>query len=661
MAVAAASRAWGNAESCTNGESMIKPTATTRTARWRRIARIASAGFAVAAAAALVTTTFFAVLGLAAAPASAGNWAAANPNDFPDPSVLHVNGEYYGFATQGSARNAGFVNVQVATSSDGVHWAAQPDVDALPNLPRWAVPGNTWAPSVVLDTGANPPVLVMYYVATEASTGDQCIGMASAPANDPTGPYTDSSAFPVVCQDGADLPPATVDNGDYGGSIDPDVFTDSNGDSWLLWKSDGNHVGENAIIWSVPLSSTTLEPTSDLPMQLLVSNQSWQGGVIEGPDMVEEQGSYYLFYAGNNVDTSSYSIGWASCPAGASGACHDQSTAGPWLGSSPGMSGPGGPDVYTLPSGQRAMGFAAWQGDTVGYQNCGWRALYVADLSFPAGGGAPSLTPAIDGAPAASPFCPLPPAPASGYWQVASDGGVFSFGGAQFYGSTGSIALNRPVVGMAATPDGRGYWLVASDGGVFAFGDAGFYGSTGSITLNRPIVAMIPTADGGGYWLFASDGGVFAFGDAGFYGSAAGAGLAYPVTAAARAPAGDGYWMVDSNGQVYSYGGAAYEGGPSTAPLGFHITGMASTPSSSGYWLASANGAVSDYGNASSHGSALGVPLNAPIVGMAATSDGAGYWLQGADGGIFAFGDAPFLGSMGGQRLNAPMVGIASD
>jgi hypothetical protein len=26
-------------------------------------------------------------------------------------------------------------------------------------------------------------------------------------------------------------------------------------------------------------------------------------------------------------------------------------------------------------------------------------------------------------------------------------------------------------------PDGKGYWLVASDGGVFTFGDAGFFGS----------------------------------------------------------------------------------------------------------------------------------------------------------------------------------------
>ena len=106
-----------------------------------------------------------------------------------------------------------------------------------------------------------------------------------------------------------------------------------------------------------------------------------------------------------------------------------------------------------------------------------------------------------------------------GYWLVASDGGIFAFGDAAFYGSTGAIALNKPIVGMAPTPDGRGYWLVASDGGIFAFGDAAFYGSTGAIHLNQPIVGMTPTPDGQGYWLVASDGGVFTFGDAGFYGS----------------------------------------------------------------------------------------------------------------------------------------------
>ena len=40
---------------------------------------------------------------------------------------------------------------------------------------------------------------------------------------------------------------------------------------------------------------------------------------------------------------------------------------------------------------------------------------------------------------------------------------------AHFYGSSGAIALNKPIVGMAPTPTGNGYWLVASDGGIFAY------------------------------------------------------------------------------------------------------------------------------------------------------------------------------------------------
>jgi len=75
---------------------------------------------------------------------------------------------------------------------------------------------------------------------------------------------------------------------------------------------------------------------------------------------------------------------------------------------------------------------------------------------------------------------------------------------------------------MTSTHDGKGYWMVASDGGIFSFGDAGYYGSTGAIPLNQPIVGMVATSDGAGYWLAASDGGVFAFGDAPFFGSLGG-------------------------------------------------------------------------------------------------------------------------------------------
>ncbi|MGH2706377.1 MAG: hypothetical protein ACRDJ4_15215, partial [Actinomycetota bacterium] len=59
-----------------------------------------------------------------------------------------------------------------------------------------------------------------------------------------------------------------------------------------------------------------------------------------------------------------------------------------------------------------------------------------------------------------------------------------------FLGSTGGLNLAAPIVGMAASPSGNGYWLVASDGGVFAFGDAEFLGSVGGQHLEAPVVGM---------------------------------------------------------------------------------------------------------------------------------------------------------------------------
>jgi N-acetylmuramoyl-L-alanine amidase len=103
---------------------------------------------------------------------------------------------------------------------------------------------------------------------------------------------------------------------------------------------------------------------------------------------------------------------------------------------------------------------------------------------------------------------------------------------------------NAPVVGMAATPDGKGYWLVASDGGIFTFGDAAFFGSTGSLALNAPVVGLAASPDGKGYWLVASDGGIFTFGDAAFSGSEGGGPLNAPVVGMAATPDGKGYWLV---------------------------------------------------------------------------------------------------------------------
>jgi len=173
------------------------------------------------------------------------------------------------------------------------------------------------------------------------------------------------------------------------------------------------------------------------------------------------------------------------------------------------------------------------------------------------------------------PVVSLPFSPTPGYWTVASDGGIFAFGSAGFLGSEGGHPLNKPIVGMAATPDGGGYWLVASDGGIFSFGDAGFHGSTGNIVLNKPIVGMAATPDGGGYWLVASDGGIFSFGDAGFHGSTGNIVLNKPIVGMAATPDGGGYWLVASDGGIFSFGDAGFHGSAGGQPLNAPMTAMA--------------------------------------------------------------------------------------
>jgi N-acetylmuramoyl-L-alanine amidase len=185
-----------------------------------------------------------------------------------------------------------------------------------------------------------------------------------------------------------------------------------------------------------------------------------------------------------------------------------------------------------------------------------------------------------------TPVVGMAPTPdGKGYWLVAADGGIFTFGDAAFYGSEGGVALNSPVVGMAPTPDGKGYWLVASDGGIFTFGDAAFYGSAGALTLHSPVVGMASTPEGKGYWLVASDGGIFTFGDAAFYGSTDALTLNSPVVGMASTPDGKGYWLVAADGGIFTFGDAAFFGSEGGTQLGAPVVGMASAPSGNGYWL----------------------------------------------------------------------------
>jgi hypothetical protein len=91
----------------------------------------------------------------------------------------------------------------------------------------------------------------------------------------------------------------------------------------------------------------------------------------------------------------------------------------------------------------------------------------------------------------------------------------------------------KPIaVAISTTPSGLGYWVFKSDGSVYAFGDANYFGSLGRIDPTKPagppnsvtlapgtaIVDGFSVPTGLGYYLLGSDGGVFGFGSAHYFG-----------------------------------------------------------------------------------------------------------------------------------------------
>jgi hypothetical protein len=219
---------------------------------------------------------------------------------------------------------------------------------------------------------------------------------------------------------------------------------------------------------------------------------------------------------------------------------------------------------------------------------------------------------------------------------------------------------------MSPTSNEAGYWLVATDGGVFSFGNANFYGSIPGIglapagspnprRLNQPVVGIVPSADQKGYFMVAADGGVFTFGDAKFEGSCPGiGGCAGAAVAVMPDGTGKGYWIVTTTGHVYSFGDAIYHGGP--GPQGAPVTSAVRTADGGGYWILLSNGAVFPYGDATKLGSPTGIGGANPATAIFTTSDGRGYWVAAANGAVFTFGDAPYDGGMNGKPLNGSII-----
>ena len=292
--------------------------------------------------------------------------------NFPDPFVLLAKGEFIAYAT-----NDG-INLPMATSKDLVQWSAVMDpakpgkrLDGMPMLAPWVKEGFTWAPEVTR-IGAN---YLLYYTANHRKLDRQCVGLAVA--NNPRGPFRDTSVAPLVCQ------------AELGGTIDANTYRDGDGKLYLYYKNDGNRVGKVSAIWGQRLSADGMSVVGT-PVSLARDTKAWEQKLIEAPTMVRAPSGYQLFYSGGyfgwNDDQriSPYAMGYATCasPLGPCTPSPDNPILHSFKDKQAGcISGPGHQSIFTV--GKRSfISFHAWAATKGCRKADDKRFLYVAPLSW---------------------------------------------------------------------------------------------------------------------------------------------------------------------------------------------------------------------------------------------------------------------------------------
>ncbi|MDG4825243.1 family 43 glycosylhydrolase [Asanoa sp. WMMD1127] len=274
--------------------------------------------------------------------------------DFPDPDVSRFGSTYYAYST-----NNGFGNVPVASAPAlSGPWTRRGN--ALPTLGAWASGGLTWAPDVSVRADGR---YLLYYTARSTATGRQCIGAALATS--PLGPFSPVGSGPLVC------------NAGEGGDIDASSFTDSTGLRYLLYKDDGNAIGQPTSLWlqRVAADGVTLQGAR---VELLRSGRSEENGVIEAPALTKVGNSYVLFYSLGGYGGDAYQTSYATATALTgpyTKAYRSLLTTASLDGA---VRGPGGADVVRESGGDHIV-FHGWINNNTA------RGMYVAALGWSGG------------------------------------------------------------------------------------------------------------------------------------------------------------------------------------------------------------------------------------------------------------------------------------
>jgi len=198
--------------------------------------------------------------------------------DFPDPTVIQgPDGVYYAYATE-TMIDAQPTNIQVASSTDLVHWTWHGD--AMPAGVPWAVRGRSyWAPQVLYDPERT--TYYMYFSAHNDAINGKCLAVATS--SNPLGPF-ETDGTTLVCGDGFI-------------NIDPMAFDDPvSGKKLLYWGSGGQPIR----VRELSNDRLSFKAGSAATEVVFPRQDASYSNLVEGTWVIYRDGTYFLFYSGDN-------------------------------------------------------------------------------------------------------------------------------------------------------------------------------------------------------------------------------------------------------------------------------------------------------------------------------------------------------------------------
>ncbi|MGI5279856.1 family 43 glycosylhydrolase [Streptomyces rochei] len=198
------------------------------------------------------------------------------PGLYADPDVRYMDGRYWIYPTTDGFPGWSGTRFKAFSSRDLVHWRDHGVVLDLGPDVAWA-DGNAWAPAIAERDGK----YYFYFCA------EQQIGVAVA--DSPAGPFKDALGGPLVGK------------GRFSGQmIDPSVFTDDDGRSYLYWGNGHGYV--------VPLNDDMVSFDASRVEDITPEN------FREGSFVVKRDGTYYFMWSEDDTRSEDYHVAYATGP-----------------------------------------------------------------------------------------------------------------------------------------------------------------------------------------------------------------------------------------------------------------------------------------------------------------------------------------------------------